>query len=126
KQTILNAKSVAYTTTGQSGQHFLSVLEKLGIADEVKAKSKTIPQGDVATLVTKGEADIAVQLIPELSSVAGVEVVGQLPAELQCYIVMAGGIGTNAKDSNAVQAFMQFLATPAAVSVIKAKGMEPG
>jgi molybdate transport system substrate-binding protein len=97
KSTMLNAKAIAYTTAGQSGLHFISVTEKLGIADQVKAKGKTIPGGAAAEFIVKGEADTAVQLIPELASVPGVEVVGPFPAELQNYIVLTGGVGTNAK-----------------------------
>ena len=126
KSTMLNAKAIAYTTAGQSGLHFISVTEKLGIADQVKAKGKTIPGGAAAEFVAKGEADTAVQLIPELASVPGVEVVGPFPAELQNYIVLTGGVGTNAKDKVAAQALIKYLTTPAAISVIKAKGMEPG
>lgn len=126
KKALLNAKTVAYTTAGQSGQHFMSTLEKLGIADQVKAKAKTLPGGDVAEFVAKGEADVAIQLIPELASVHGVEVVGPLPAEIQTYIVLTGGVGANAKDKAGAQAFIKYLTTPAAISVIKAKGMEPG
>jgi molybdate transport system substrate-binding protein len=126
KSTMLNAKAIAYTTAGQSGLHFISVAEKLGIADQVKAKGKTIPGGAAAEFIVKGEADMAVQLIPELASVPGVEVVGPFPAELQNYIVLTGGVGTNAKDKVAAQALIKYLTTPAAISVIKAKGMEPG
>ena len=126
KSTMLNAKAIAYTTAGQSGLHFNSVTEKLGIADQVKAKGKTIPGGAAAEFIVKGEADTAVQLIPELASVPGVEVVGPFPAELQNYIVLTGGVGTNAKDKVAAQALIKYLTTPAAISVIKAKGMEPG
>ena len=126
KSTMLNAKAIAYTTAGQSGLHFISVTEKLGIADQVKAKGKTIPGGAAAEFIVKGEADTAVQLIPELASVPGVEVVGPFPAELQNYIVLTGGVGTNAKDKVAAQALIKYLTTPAAISVIKAKGMEPG
>ncbi|MGC1900690.1 MAG: substrate-binding domain-containing protein, partial [Pseudolabrys sp.] len=115
-----------YTTAGQSGLHFISVTEKLGIADQVKAKGKTIPGGAAAEFIVKGEADTAVQLIPELASVPGVEVVGPFPAELQNYIVLTGGVGTNAKDKVGAQALIKYLTTPAAISVIKAKGMEPG
>ncbi|MGB8303201.1 MAG: substrate-binding domain-containing protein, partial [Pseudolabrys sp.] len=74
----------------------------------------------------KGEADLAVQLIPELASVSGVDVVGPFPAELQNYIVLTAGIGTNAKDKMAAQALIKYLTSPTAISVIKAKGMEPG
>jgi molybdate transport system substrate-binding protein len=126
KRTLLNAKAIAYTTAGQSGLHFISITEKLGIAEQVKAKGKTVPGGAAAEFVAKGEADIAIQLIPELASVPGVEVVGPFPAELQTYIVLTGGVGTNAKDKAAAQALIKFLTTPAAISVIKAKGMEPG
>ena len=126
KQTLLNAKAIAYTTAGQSGLHFISVTEKLGIAEQVKAKSKTIPSGDAAEFVAKGEADTAVQLIPELASVSGVEVVGPFPAELQNYIVLTAGVGANAKDKAAAQALLKYLTAPAAISVIKGKGMEPG
>ena len=125
KSTMLNAKAIAYTTAGQSGLHFISVTEKLGIADQVKAKGKTIPGGAAAEFIVKGEADTAVQLIPELASVPGVEVVGPFPAELQNYIVLTGGVGTNAKDKVGAQALIKYLTTPAAISVIKAKGMEP-
>jgi molybdate transport system substrate-binding protein len=126
KSTMLNAKAIAYTTAGQSSLHFISVTEKLGIADQVKAKGKTIPGGAAAEFIVKGEADTAVQLIPELASVPGVEVVGPFPAELQNYIVLTGGVGTNAKDKVGAQALIKYLTTPAAISVIKAKGMEPG
>ncbi|MGB6809063.1 MAG: substrate-binding domain-containing protein, partial [Pseudolabrys sp.] len=126
KSTMLNAKAIAYTTAGQSGLHFISVTEKLGIADQVKAKGKTIPGGAAAEFIVKGEADTAVQLIPELASVPGVEVVGPFPAELQNYLVLTGGVGTNAKDKVGAQALIKYLTTPAAISVIKAKGMEPG
>ena len=126
KSKMLNGKAIAYKTAGQSGLHFISVTEKLGIADQVKAKGKTIPGGAAAEFIVKGEADTAVQLIPELASVPGVEVVGPFPAELQNYIVLTGGVGTNAKDKVGAQALIKYLTTPAAISVIKAKGMEPG
>jgi molybdate transport system substrate-binding protein len=126
KRTLIDAKAIAYTTSGQSGLHFISVIEKLGIAEQVKAKSKTVPGGAAAEFVAKGDADVAIQLIPELASVPGVEVVGPFPAEIQTYIVLTGGVGNNAKDKASAQALIKFLTTPAAISVIKAKGMEPG
>jgi molybdate transport system substrate-binding protein len=126
KRTLIDAKAIAYTTSGQSGLHFISVTEKLGIAEQVKAKSKTVPGGAAAEFVAKGDADVAIQLIPELASVPGVEVVGPFPAEIQAYIVLTGGVGNNAKDKASAQALIKFLTTPAAISVIKAKGMEPG
>jgi molybdate transport system substrate-binding protein len=125
KRALIEAKSIAFTTAGQSGLHFASVIEKLGIAEQVKAKAKTFPGGSTAALVVKGEAEMAVQLIPELMAVSGVEVVGPFPGELQAYVVLAGGVAANAKDKAAAEALIKFLTAPAAAPVIKAKGMEP-
>jgi molybdate transport system substrate-binding protein len=126
KQTLLNAKSIAYTTAGLSGLQFMNIAEKLGVAEQVKAKGKTVPGGAAAEFVARGEADLAIQLIPELASVSGVEVVGPLPSEVQTYIVLTGGVGTSTKDKSSAEAFIKYLAAPAAIPVIKAKGMEPG
>lgn len=126
KRTLLNAKAIAYSAVGLSGLAFISATVKLGIADQVKAKGKSNPAGPAAELVAKGEADVAVQNVAELASVQGVEVVGPLPAELQTFIVLTGGVGTNAKDKAGAQALIKYLTEPAAISVIKAKGMEPG
>jgi len=126
KEMLLNAKAIAYTGAGLSGRQFVSIVDKLGIGEQVRAKSKTIPEGAAAELVAKGEADTAIQLIPELASVSGIEIVGPLPPDIQTYIVLTGGVGTNAKDKAAAQAFIKYLTTPAAISVIKAKRMEPG
>lgn len=125
KQTLLKARAVAYTTAGQSGQYFVSVIERLGIAEQVKAKGKTIPAGDAGQLIVTGEADTAVQLISELGSVPGIEIVGPFPKELQSYVVLAGGVGAGARNKGGAQALLKFLTTPAATSVMKAKGMEP-
>jgi molybdate transport system substrate-binding protein len=69
---------------------------------------------------------MAVQLIPELMAVSGVDVVGPLPPELQTYIVLTAGIGAHAKDKASAQALIKFLSAPSAVPVIKANGMQPG
>jgi molybdate transport system substrate-binding protein len=126
KHALLNAKSIAYTTAGQSGGHFAKVIEKLGIADQVIAKGKTVPGGSTGDLVVKGEAEMAVQLISELMAVPGIDVVGPFPAEVQNYVVLTAGISANAKDKAAAQALIKFLTAPSAVPVIISKGMEPG
>jgi molybdate transport system substrate-binding protein len=125
KQTLLNAKSVAYTTQGTSGQYFVSLTDRLGIADAVKAKSVVIQGGRVAELVAKGDAEFAVQQLSELLPVPGVQVL-PLPPELQKYTVFTGAAGTGAKHPKAAAALIKLLAAPRNNPVIKAKGMEPG
>ena len=94
-------------------------------------KSKTIfpnpkTPGEVGVLVANGEAEIGVHIIVELISVAGIDLVGPLPGDLQNTIVFSAAIMTGAKDAAAAKALVDFLRTPESAKVIKAKGMEPG
>lgn len=126
RRTLLAAKSVAYTTQGASGQYFMTVLDRLGIAAEIKAKAKTQAGGAVAELVARGEAELAVQQISELLPVKGADYVGPFPPELQNYTAFTAALGPATKEPAAAKALIEFLTAPSTVSVIKAKGMEPG
>lgn len=125
KRTLLGAKSVAYTQEGASGMHFAGLIERLGIAEQVKAKAVRQPGGLIGELVAAGKAEIAIQQIPELMAVPGIELVGPLPAEIQLVTVSSAGIFAGTKQAEAAQSFIRFLVTPAAARVIKAKGLEP-
>ena len=125
KAALLDAKSIAFTQTGASGIHFAKVLERLGIADPVNAKAKIPAGGSVGELVAKGEAEMAVQQIPELLAVPGIQYVGPLPPELQNFTVFCAGVLTGARQPEAAKALIDFLKTPEAARVFKAKGMEP-
>ena len=131
KRTLLAAKSIAYVdpaSGGASGIHFAKVLDRLGIANEMKSKT-VFPNpktpAEVGVLVANGEAEIGVHLIQELMSVAGIDVVGPLPGDLQNTTVFAAAIMASAKDAEASKALVNFLRTPEAAAVIKAKGMQP-
>ena len=130
KRTLLAAKSIVYTDPtlrSPSGVHFAKVLERLGIAEEMKAKSKLHNGvGFNAEFVARGEIEFAIQQISEIVSVKGVELVGPLPADLQLTTVFAIAIGADAKEQGAAKELVKFLALPAAAAVIKATGMEPG
>ena len=125
KRVLLNAKSIAYTSTGQSGAYFAGLIARLGIADEVKAKAKIPVGGSTGELVVKNEAEMAVQQLPELLATPGLDVV-PLPPELQNMTAFAAGVCVDAKQPAAAKALIDFLSTPAAARVIKAKGLEPG
>jgi len=128
KKTLLAAKSVAYIDPkagGSSGIYVAKLLERLGIADQVTAKAVLVQGGAVADHIADGEAEIGVHQISEILPVAGVTLVGPLPAEIQNYTVYAAGVGTAAKDAATARALVKFLAGPHALSIIKAKGMEP-
>jgi molybdate transport system substrate-binding protein len=124
KRTLLAAKSVGYSSQGASGVYFVTVLERLGIAAEVKAKHKDTP-GAVGELVASGEAEIGMQQIPELAAVPGVEVIGPLPGELQVMTMFSAALDAKAKDNEAAKAFVKFISGPAAAAAYKAKGLDP-
>ena len=128
KQALLAAKSVAYidpAAGGSSGIYVAGLLDKLGIAAEVKPKAKLIPGGAVAEHVARGEAELGIHQISEILPVKGITLVGPLPAEIQNYTVYAAGVGAHAKESDAAKALIKTLTSPAAAEVLKSKGMEP-
>lgn len=131
KRALLLATSFAYTSPaggGPTGTHIHRMLESLGIADEMKSKTvfPKMPGGAaIGDLVASGQAEIGVHQLQELVPVAGIEVVGWLPVDLRNTLVFAAAVMANAKDSAASKALIDFLRTPEAAAVIKAKGMEP-
>ena len=129
KQALLAAKSVAYTdpaSGGASGIHFVKVLDQLGIAAQVNAKAKLGQGTPTADFLVKGEAELAIQQIPELKAVAGIDLVGPLPPALQNTTLLASGVLTGAQQPDVAHAFVRFLTSPEAIAVIKEKGLDPG
>ena len=128
KKTLLAAKSVAYidpAAGGSSGIYVAGLLDKLGVAADVKPKAKLIPGGAVAEHIARGEAEIGIHQISEILPVKGITLVGPLPADIQNYTVYAAGLGANGKESEAAKALLKTLSGPAAADVLKSKGMEP-
>jgi molybdate transport system substrate-binding protein len=126
KKTLLDAKSVTFLPASAAGAYVSSVFERLGIAEAMKAK--TVPQtstGEIAKSVAKGDAEAGVFLINVLMA-PGVELAGPFPGELQNDLVFTAAVAADTKEAEAAKAFIAYLKTPAAVAVIKAKGMEPG
>jgi molybdate transport system substrate-binding protein len=129
RRALLAAKSIVYTDPAlgsPSGVHFSKVLERLGIADEMKAKSRLHDGTSFnAELVARGEIELAIQQISEIVPVKGAELAGPLPADLQLISDFAIGIGAAAKEQAAAHELIKFLMSPAAAAVIRATGMEP-
>jgi molybdate transport system substrate-binding protein len=127
KKALLAAKTVGYidpASGGSSGIYVSGLLDKLGIADQVKPKAKLKQGGHVSDLVKSGEAEIGIHQMSEIVGQAGVTLVGPLPAEIQNYTVYVVGLSTAAKDAEAANAFIKVLTGPSAAGVLKSKGME--
>jgi molybdate transport system substrate-binding protein len=112
KAALLAARSVAWTQEGASGMYFSKLIERLGIAQPLQAKAVRRPGGLIGELVAAGEAELAVQQIPELLAVPGIALVGPLPPEVQMTTASARDL-------------LDFLASPASARVFKSRGHEP-
>jgi molybdate transport system substrate-binding protein len=127
KRTLLSAKAVAYSDPaggGASGIHFSKVIEQLGIAQQINAKAKLGRGVPNAEAVARGEADLAVQQIPELIPVDGAELVGPLPNQLQAITTFSAATLRTSKHPKEVGALIDFLTSPEAAVVLKAAGFE--
>jgi molybdate transport system substrate-binding protein len=125
KRALLAAKSVAYSDSASGVYVSTEMFQKLGIAEEMKGKARAIPAEPVGGVVARGDAEIGFQQISELKPVAGIDIVGQLPADVQKITVFSAGIAAGSKEPDAGKALIRFLASPAAAPVIIKSGMEP-
>jgi molybdate transport system substrate-binding protein len=127
KRTLLHAQSITYAPEGAIRLHLPKVFDRLGITDEIKVKTKPMKSVDqVLQAVAAREAELGFATIGAILSARGTKLLGPFPSELQDYIVFTAGVSAVTKQSDAAMALISFLKAPAAVSVIKINGMEPG
>jgi molybdate transport system substrate-binding protein len=125
KTVLRRATSISYSK-GPSGLYVAELLERLGLAAEMKDKTVFAIGRPVGEVVASGEAEIGMQQIIENQPVKGAHLVGPLPSELINYVMYSAGFAPNAADSASARAFVAFLGSAEAVRIIRAKGMEPG
>ncbi len=128
KKAVLDAKSVSFinpASGGSSGIYVAKLLERLGIADQVKPKERLKDGGYVADLIASGASELGIHQISEIIPHKGVTLVGPLPAEIQSYTVYSAGVGPNTKYPDAAKAVIATLSGPSAQALFKSKGMEP-
>jgi len=128
KRALLAAKSVAYidpASGGSSGIYIEKLLERLGIADQIRPKAKLKNGGHVADLIVSGEAELGLHQISEIVPVKGAALVGPLPKEIQNTTTYAAGLSASTQNKDAAQALIKMFSGPAAAAMLKSKGMEP-
>jgi molybdate transport system substrate-binding protein len=126
KRTLLDAPSIAFVPESAAGAYILKTFDRLGIGEAMKAKTRpqTAP-AQIAPAVAKGEAELGIFLVNVLIA-PGVELAGPYPAELQQELVFTAAVAADSKQTEAARTFIDFLTTPAAADIIRAKGMKPG
>ena len=125
KQTLLAAKSIAYSDSASGTYISTEMFKRLGIEDQVKGKSRMIPAEPVGRVIARGEAEIGFQPLSALRPVPGIDIVGPMPPEVQRPTVYAAGIAATAKEPAAAKALIAFLMSPAAAEAVKRSGMDP-
>ena len=125
---LMLASRVAYidpAAGGSTGIYLTGLFEKMGIANEIKARAVLVPGGLTGTRVVSGEADVALQPISELLQVQGITIVGPLPEAIQSYIEYAIAVSATTTRKEAAQKFVALVAGPAGAETMQAKGMLP-
>ncbi|MBI3918965.1 MAG: substrate-binding domain-containing protein [Betaproteobacteria bacterium] len=124
KRALLNAKAIAYST-GPSGIYLAGLFERMGIAEQLKSKLRRVQGEPAGAVVARGDADLAFQQVSELLPVAGIDLVGPLPPDIQKITVFSAGVHVKAAQRAAARALTKFLSSLDAAPVIRKKGMEP-
>jgi molybdate transport system substrate-binding protein len=122
---LVAARSIAYAKEGASGVAFAALVQKLGLAEQLKSKVQLTATGEeVGERVARGDAEMGVLPLSEILPVKGAELGGLFPPEVQSYIVMVAGVNAAAKPVGPAGEFIAFMTAPAALPVIRAKGMD--
>jgi len=125
KAMLLNAKSIATSGEGSSGRYVASLIKRLGIADQVGPKIRSGGPGSSAKMLSNGEVDLVVSGLPPLLGKPNIEWLGLIPSEINSFLVFSAGLSTHAKEPEAGRALLRHLASPEAMAVYKAKGLDP-
>lgn len=129
KAAMLAARSISFTdpaSGGPSGLQLEKILQRLGIAEQVRAKTRFPPFGGrVGDILARGDAEIGIQQATELSGFPGVDVVGPLPQEFQVVTEYAIGVPSDATHPEIGHSLAEFMRSPQGGRLLKAKGLHP-
>ncbi|MDA8522709.1 substrate-binding domain-containing protein [Acidovorax sp. NCPPB 4044] len=125
RQTLLNAKSIAYSASASGTYLSGELFQRLGVAEQMKGKATRILSERVGAVVLRGDAEIGFQQVSELLPFKELVFVGPLPDEVQQRVFFSAGVAVGAQEPEAARHLIRFLAAPAAASIVRSTGMEP-
>jgi molybdate transport system substrate-binding protein len=123
--TLKAARSITFSKQGASGMYFASLIKRLGLDEEVRAKAVVLAEGLTGELVAKGEVELAVQQMSELMQVTGINIFAKLPPAVQQSTVFSAGIFQESAQTTAIQLLIAFLQTSDAKRTFKQQGLDP-
>lgn len=125
RATLIAAKSVAWSDSASGVYIQTTMLDRLGIADQVRPKGRMIPATPVGEIVASGQAEIGFQQLSELKPVKGIRIIGLLPDSLQKVTAFSGGIVAYSSRQQPARALLDYLSSSKADAVIRESGLEP-
>ncbi len=125
RQTLLNAKSIAYSASASGTYLSTELFQRLGVAEQIKDKAKKIYSERVGAVVLRGDAEIGFQQVSELLPFKELDFAGPLPDEVQQRVFFSAGVATGSPEPEAARHLIRFLAAPAAAAIVRSTGMEP-
>lgn len=123
--TLRAARSFVYSKQGASGMYFASLLKRLGIDEELRAKATVLAEGLTGEPVARGEIELAVQQMSELMQVPGINIFAKLPPAIQQSTTFSIGIFKDPTKPEVINAFTAFMRTPAVTAILKRQGLDP-
>jgi molybdate transport system substrate-binding protein len=124
RSAVTNAKSLSYST-GPSGVYLEKMFERWGILSAIRSRIVVPPPGTpVGSLVANGTVELGFQQLSELKNLAGIDVIGLLPAAIQTITLFSGGIATACGDPDGARAVLEFMASAAATDLKQKHGMD--
>jgi molybdate transport system substrate-binding protein len=121
---LRNAKSIGYSSVG-SGEMMHNIIKRLGLEEELKAKTKRLDGFPAAEAAARGEVEFVMQQVNVIAPVKGAELVGPLPPELQEFNPFSAGVLAVSKEKDAAAAMVKFMAAPENAALVRKSGMEP-
>lgn len=125
KATLLACRSVCFSKQGASGMYFATLLKRLGIEDEVRAKALVLPEGLTGEPVARGEIELAVQQMSELMQVPGIHIFAKLPPAVQQSTIFSLGSFANTKQAKVIQSLATFMHSPEVAAALRSQGLDP-
>jgi len=123
---LLAAKTVAYTQPGPPRNSMeAGIIDRMLHQPEFSGiHTMTVTTGSGVSALARGDSELALQVVPEITAVRGIELVGPLPPELGAHIDTEIAVSARSTDAANAAAFIRYITLPEAAAVWKTFGLD--